>query len=331
MKEQIRLFEIVKTKIPDQLSLADEIEDLLNMSKESVYRRIRGEKLLSFAELKTICEKYSLSIDEIINSKSEKGALFEYKPVEISNIENYATYMTHLLGKMNILAEFPLEKELLYSAQDIPFYHFCKYPDLAYFNLYLWNDTLKYDATTFERFSNSLDKNKIAPIYEKIYQAYTSIPTVEIWTEQTIDTTLRLLDYYFESGRFENKDTVLLLLDRFSTLIDNIKQFADEGHKGNKRKVLFSLYSCSVDLENNFMLMKKGDELMCVLKLYAISRIMTDNESLCLDTKKWIDSLISKSILISGDRAFKERFQFFQKIKNKIQILIKKVNGSLIF
>jgi len=34
MEDQIRLFEIIKSKIPNQLSLVDEIEVLLDLSKE---------------------------------------------------------------------------------------------------------------------------------------------------------------------------------------------------------------------------------------------------------------------------------------------------------
>ena len=43
MEEQRQLFEIVKAKIPDGLVLANEIEELLGLSRKSVYRRIRGE------------------------------------------------------------------------------------------------------------------------------------------------------------------------------------------------------------------------------------------------------------------------------------------------
>lgn len=328
MEEQKRLFEIVKSKIPDQLNLADEIEELLGLSKESAYRRIRGEKMLTFTELKMIYEKYNLSIDGLLGYKSEQNVSFQYKPVVISDIDNYAAYIKRLLEFMDNVAESPLEKELLFSAQDIPFYHFCKYPELAFFKLYLWNDTLKHNTTSFEKFCDSLQKDKILSIYERIYHAYCCIPTREIWTEQTVEASLRLLDYYHETGRFENRDTVLFLLDRFSSLIDTIKLYAEEGHKGSEKRIHFSLYSCSVDLENSLMLMKKDDQLMCVLRMYAISRIMTDNESLCSEIQKWMDNLITKSILISGDGAFKERFKFFQAINRKIQVLIEKVSLS---
>ena len=327
MKEQIRLFEIIKSKIPNHSSLADEIEDILGVSKESVYRRIRGQKLLSFKELKNICDKYILSIDDIFNSSSEKSILFQYKKNTLVDINNYAIYMKQLLESINNVAKSSSEKNLIFSAQDIPFYHFCKYPDLAFFKLYTWNTDLKCNNASFEKFCATFEKNKIVDIYEQIFQAYLCIPSIEVWTEQTVDITLRLMEYYFDAGKFDSKDTLLFLLDRFSDLIDTIRLFADEGHKNFERKIPFSLFSCSVDMENCFMLLKKGEQLMCFLKLYSFNIIITDNELLCADHKKWIDSLISKSILISGDGAFKERFQFFNKLKSKILTLTQKVSN----
>ena len=53
LKQQ--LFNHLKEKLPPHLSLVDELEDLLDLSADSVYRRIRGDKPITMAELKTIC------------------------------------------------------------------------------------------------------------------------------------------------------------------------------------------------------------------------------------------------------------------------------------
>jgi len=325
MEEQKRLFEIVKSKIPNGYVLANEMEELLGLSRESVYRRIRGETPLTLDDLKKICTNYGLSMDEILNVKSNKSVIFQYQPVDISDIESYDAYLSHLLETMDMVAKSHHEKELIFSAQDIPFYHFCKFPYLAFFRLYTWNNTLDRNKISYDKFCEILDKDRIVPVYERMYQTYISIPTREIWTEHTIDSTIRLIDYFFEAGNFESKDTVLFLLDRLSTLIDSIKQYADEGYKMDGKKIPFFFHICSVDLESNLMLMKRGEQMSCILQLYAIYRIVTENELLCTETRKWIDSLISKSIMISGNVAFKERFQFFQMMKGKIQELINKV------
>ena len=52
---QQALFQQVKDQLPGHLSFVDEISDLLEISNDSAYRRIRGEKELSLKETQKVC------------------------------------------------------------------------------------------------------------------------------------------------------------------------------------------------------------------------------------------------------------------------------------
>ena len=323
MEEQKYFFEILKTRISDKYRFVNIVEELLGMSTDSVYRRIRGEKELSFSELHTLCKKFNISLDEVFSYQSGQSAMFRYMPVNLSDQESYIVYMKRLLGTLTAFKS-DQETELFFTAQDIPFYHFLAYPELTFFILYAWNDTLNRAPMSYCDFCNHLDRDTLMPIYKQLADAYQYIPSKEIWTNQTIDAILRLLEHYFETGAFENRETVFLLLDQLNNLMNTIKQYADDGYKGGARQIPFNLYLCSVDLENNFMLVKRGESMSCNIKLYTINSIATENRALCLETMKWIDDLISKSILIS-ETSSRARFRFFQSSKNKIDGLINKI------
>jgi len=47
------LFQVIKQRLPSNLSFVHDISDLLGISYDSAYRRIRGEKELSMEEIKT--------------------------------------------------------------------------------------------------------------------------------------------------------------------------------------------------------------------------------------------------------------------------------------
>jgi hypothetical protein len=49
---QQQFFQYLKENMPPHLSMVDELCDILSLSHDSVYRRIRGEKPMSFSELK---------------------------------------------------------------------------------------------------------------------------------------------------------------------------------------------------------------------------------------------------------------------------------------
>jgi hypothetical protein len=326
MNVQKHLFDKIGSQIPDQYRLADVVEDLLGVSTDSAYRRIRGEKDLSFTELQKLCRHFHFSVDELLNEKAEggQGAFFQYTSVNMADRESYILYIERLLHTLSALTHAE-DREMVFTAQDIPFYHFLNHTELLFFKLYVWYDVVNPDGISFRTFCDRLDTKTILPIYEQMYQAYTQIPSKEIWTGQTVDTLLRLLDFYMETGAFDTKETVLRLLDQLSSLLETVGACAVNGHKGDGARTPFSLYVCSVDLENNFMLTRYGDRRVCTIKLYTVNSIATDNAAMCRETEKWINDLMLKSTLISGGSSGRERFRFFQTAKNKVAELTDKV------
>lgn len=64
-------FPKIKESTAAHLSFVDELAEDLNISSDSVYRRIRGEKPISFEEIQKLCSHYKLSLDQFLNLKSD--------------------------------------------------------------------------------------------------------------------------------------------------------------------------------------------------------------------------------------------------------------------
>ena len=85
------------------------------------------------------------------------------------------------------------------------------------------------------------------------------------------------------------------------------------------------MYNCSVDLDNNCMMAKKGNQLSLNIRMHMLHFLGTDNEALCDATLKWNDYLISQSAPISGEASEKQRLRFFDSAKRKIDELGDKI------
>ena len=72
---QMQLFHKIRDQLPDHVSLVDDIAELLEISNDSAYRRIRGEKQLSLQEVKKLCQHYRFSIDDLAGNSSIKTKL----------------------------------------------------------------------------------------------------------------------------------------------------------------------------------------------------------------------------------------------------------------
>lgn len=68
---QVQVFQNIKSKLPAHLSMVDEIANVLELSNDSAYRRIRGEKLLSLEEVYKLCSHFRLSLDQLLHLQSD--------------------------------------------------------------------------------------------------------------------------------------------------------------------------------------------------------------------------------------------------------------------
>src|SRR5882724_9475025 len=83
---QQQFFNYLKNQLPSHLSLVDELCDLLELSTDSVYRRIRGEKPVTLMELKKLCEHYHISLDQVLLLQND-SFVFHAPEINKENID----------------------------------------------------------------------------------------------------------------------------------------------------------------------------------------------------------------------------------------------------
>src|SRR5580765_2756633 len=101
---QVTLFEHIKSALPSHLSLADEVAEALDVSIDSAYRRIRGEKQLSFEEIQKLSDRFRVSVDSLLNLKNDTilftGDLIRYKEFDFSK------YLDDIYSNIAYIASF---------------------------------------------------------------------------------------------------------------------------------------------------------------------------------------------------------------------------------
>ena len=120
--------EILKRSVPPNLSLADEVAQLLGISADSTYRRLRGETELTLNETVLLCRHFDIPL-EALNSELPDVVTFKINKLEDS-AHSFSGYLDGLEKDLtNILKSEG--NSLHYAAEDLPlFYHFF-FPELA--------------------------------------------------------------------------------------------------------------------------------------------------------------------------------------------------------
>jgi hypothetical protein len=302
------------------MRLADEVSDVLNVSSDSAYRRIRGEKGLTLKELSKLCRHFNISMDAVMNYQSG-NILFRYTPLDMSSMDNYYAYMQALAALMESIAKAK-EKEIYFMAMDIPAPHFTPFLELTLFKIYTWFQSVNKLHITYDKFVEQLDIPLLTGIYDKITHAYSQIPSTEIWTNHTIEPILHLLDYYPDLNCFEHKDTFSLLCTQLLHLVEDIEKLAEKEKKEYRRKeVFYRMFLSPLEIMNDFMVTKKDGVHLTSIKLYTINGIFTSDNYFCSEVEKWIKNSMAKSHSLSGNST-RESFRFFQKLKNDVNYLM---------
>src|SRR5687768_15452720 len=132
---QVSFFQHLKSQLPPHLSLVDEIADLLNISTDSAYRRIRGEKPIAFEELQKICVHYHVSLDQFLHLQTD-SFVFSGK-LATSSDSFYETWINKLLQDLTFMNTFE-KKHFYYLTKDIPFITYFQFPELMTFKSFFW-------------------------------------------------------------------------------------------------------------------------------------------------------------------------------------------------
>src|SRR6478672_1513729 len=226
---QTQFFNQLKHNLPDHISLVDEVADILNISNDSAYRRIRGDKALSFDEIQKLATHFKVSLDQFLhlqgNTLTFSGSYIDRENFDLKN---------YLQGIVNQLTYFNLaqKKELFYLNTDFPIFHHFMFPELAAFKCYFWS---RYNLNYSQFNKGQFLIDDFMPVFEsvgkKISDLYLDIPSTEIWNLDCINTTIRQINFYRESKVFKSRADIFTVFNCLEKLIDHIEAQAARGRK----------------------------------------------------------------------------------------------------
>ena len=321
---QSTFLEEVKKRLPPNLLLVDELSEILNVSRDSTYRRLRGETILSLDEVKKICNHFNVSLDALMAPTSEMVS-FHNRAINHRNF-TFEQWLKSVLHNLEMISSLP-QKEITYYAKDIPLFHYFKFPELASFKMFFWMKSyLNYPQYANEKFRPELISKDLQAIGQKVWGKYANIPSTEIWSEETTNITLKQIEFYHESGVI-SKEQALHFCELHTLLINSIREEASSGSK-NDQAGKFNMFKNEILIAETTIFFKMGDKRVAYITYNTMNVLTTSNESFCREIEDYLDNVRNKSIQISTS-AEKERNKFFNKMDEKTRWLKETISKSM--
>ncbi len=330
-KAQTLLMQRIKDSLPKNISFVDELADVLKLSNDSAYRRIRGETDLSIEEISTICKHFKFSFDAYVGNSDSSYVTFKHHQLS-SHVNTFKEYLTGMKNDINQVMKFPEgSRQIIYAAEDIPVFQNFAHPYLSAFKIFYWNRSI-LNSPGFEdrKFEAAHIDKELFEIAKDIYHCYSKIDSIEVWSDDTANSTLKQIEFYWDAGAFKSKEDALLVCEELTTMFARIQKQAEinikldvDGKPATNTKN-YELYHSDVMIGNNCVMTTMGPHKGAYISYHTFNVMLTTNTNFCNETDLWLKNLIKKSNLISGV-AEKQRYRYFKHINDMLKKLIDKI------
>ena len=319
---QQQLFQLIKNKMPPETSIADEIGKLLNISSDSAYRRMRGEKQITFEEVYTLANNYKISLDQLMNINTG-GILFQGNFVneKTYGFDQYLTGMLHTMAYFNSFNN----KELYYSCKDMPIFHHFLIKEVAAFKWFFWLKTyLQFPSFSKRKFKFSDYPEDLFKLDQQVLGMYNQLSSREIWNIESMSIFFRQIEFYREGDVFESDEDALKIYEALEKIWDHLEKQAALGYKFRiddpEQKPLgeYKMYFNEVLLGDNSILAVTDNLKMAFMTHTTFNFMMTRDVGFTENMYNHMQTQMKRSTLIS-EVSEKERSRFFRIIRERIQ------------
>ncbi|MFT5860443.1 MAG: hypothetical protein ACI865_002556 [Flavobacteriaceae bacterium] len=319
---QSTIFSIIKHRINKTESLGDAVGEVLSLSQDAVYRRSRGETLLTIYELEKLCAHYEISLDALFESKDSK-VIFDFQPLDNFDYTLEGYLETMAAGFKQIKSQ--KDAKLMLSINNTHFLQLLNFPHLVRFKLYFWARTyLNVEEYQGEQLAHKkITEAQITPGWE-ILRAYISIPSKELFDPEFFRGFTREILYYFNARLFKDPSYAVFLLDHLLQCVEHIKQQVAIGKKyivkteppasGNEYEVYLNdtLNGITSTYYNT------GEHEGFYMAHNIMNTIHTTDKGYVADSLSVLERQFANSSMISGVNE-KERNNFFHKLETSIK------------
>ena len=324
---QLDFFNYLKSTLPPHISLADELCDLLDISTDSAYRRLRGEKPLTFSEIKVIAEKFHVSLDQVLNLQNDTVAF--RAPDLVTNHATFADYLKHIIQGVAFFHQFK-DKKMMYLCKDASLWYFYVYPELAAFKTFFFLRSLRNESSLLnKKFSlKEFSFEDCFQLGQQLLKVFNDIPCEELWNNESWNSTINQVAYYKDAGIFSSNDDYERVIDSIIKTIDHLEMQATVGQKfmpgesDVKYRAPIQIYVNDLIIGNNTIYGEVDGNKVSWVTYSVLNTLITKDKRFNDHLFQSYYTLRSRSALVSGTGE-RERVRFFNSLRDKVNSLRK--------
>jgi hypothetical protein len=329
MSDYQRLFlDALLERYESKNALVEELTHLLQLGKDAIYRRLRGDTALNMEELFTLAQHFEISLDEL----NFGGAPKINFTLALANKDLSApkAFLQSLLDLLKDLRRYKNPK-IWCATHELPIFYFALIPEVFTFKIFAWNQVLSPTTPrNLTKFSSTALDPDVLQLCQEINSEYAFLPSEEIWSTSLFDSTLGQIYFHAEQRDFMDIEEARYLCEKMYVLVEHLRRMSAKTAKirhlgGVPYDIPFHLFY-SATLSSNPQYFMESDQSRVVFNSYCFPEFILSKEGrICEYTQEWFRKLRGKSIYLSGN-AQASRDAYFEYINKKIKETLEKID-----
>lgn len=282
---------------PDVKNQVNYLMDILSISKETSYRRFKNKIPFSINEVAVIAERFNLSVDRLLDLKS--GTNFPFNKTLNIHRNPEEIYADFLRGDIELMESLAASTEMKITAtmNKIPF-RFLPFQELFKFEYchYLYS-TGKISLMS-ARFSDLEIPSLINELHNKTVSCFNSLKNLTCIVDSALYANIIKKIQYYHRLKFLSDEDIQILQAELFELLGMYENLLRSGK--NKAGFDHVFYYSFFNIESNIVYIEYDANTLLQIWVYPESPvIIKDNQMISDIQRRWIDSKMRTSMLIS--------------------------------
>lgn len=307
---QQQFMRYVAQRLPAHLVPAIWLQELLGISRDAAYRRLRGDSLLSISEYLTVCQAAGLPLG-LWSDLSETSAAPD-------------TRSTRDLGQdLRRLAEEvswqhgPQTRATL-ASREIPSFHLFAYPELVAFRLYYWQRFLyqhpDWQTGTCDLAGMLPREREMIEQCQAISQQYRNCTVCEIWHPSMTSHLSQQLHFLLRSQLISASDA-LRVQKAFQAMLQALEQAARAGRfaQGGDYQLMFQ----TLHPHSHELLLEHQKQQALYIPLAQVGFVRVHDAQRVRQVSRWLQTIREQAQAWSGNDS-PDRLAWFARWRREL-------------
>lgn len=307
--------------IPENIKPVNYFMDTLDLGKESAYRRLRGEKPLSFEEIYKLSLDLNFSLDEILENKKNNTFSFNYisSSWEIPE-NNVLEFLLHYEKFLNLVIDAD-KSEITITINYLLATMFTGFEGLFKFSYYRLIHQLKEVPLNFP-FSNLIIPNEIKNICARINHLQRNLKKITFIVDKNLYLNLiKEIQYFYVRGLIDESE-LNKLKKQYLSYMDHSEKVVTKGIDPNG--TVFEIYLSVLSINSTTSYAAWDDNEESTFWHAPNAPVYTRNKRIINRHKHWINSLKKYSTVITQSNELLQA-DYFNEQRNHVNNINDKI------